>query len=76
LCAADTYVVKVQDCATVGGSYEDLITFTANGSALTSERQTAASGTINKFIRVLATRTGSAGNSFGYSVHYWQETIG
>ena len=75
-CAADTYVVKVQHCATVDGSYADLITFTANGSAITSERQTAASGTINKFIRVLATRTGSAGNSFGYTVHYWQATIG
>ena len=71
-CAADTYVVKVQDCATVDGSYDDLITFTADGSSVTSERQTAASGTINKFIRVLATRTGSAGNSFGYTVHYWQ----
>lgn len=75
-CAADTYVVKVQHCATVDGSYSDLLTFTANGSAITSERQTAASGTINKFVRVLATRTGSAGNSFGYSVHYWQATIG
>jgi hypothetical protein len=76
LCAADTYVVKVQHCATVDGVYADLMTFTANGSALISERQTAASGTINKFIRVLATRTGSAGNSFGYTVHYWQTTIG
>lgn len=75
-CAADTYVVKVQDCATVDGSYDDLITFSADGSAVTSERGTAASGTINKFIRVLATRTGSAGNSFGYTVHYWQTTIG
>src|SRR5574343_579443 len=50
--------------ATVYGSYADLLTFTANGSAVTSERQTAVSGTINKFIRVLATRTGSASNSF------------
>ena len=71
-CAADTYVVKVQHCTTVDGVYADLLTFSANGSAITSERQTAASGTVNQFIRVLATRTGSAGNSFGYSVHYWQ----
>jgi len=71
-CAADTYVVKVQDCATVDGSYNDLITFTANGSAITSERQTVASGTIDKFVRVLATRTGSAGNSFGFSVHFFE----
>ncbi|MFA6270273.1 MAG: hypothetical protein WC657_03635 [Candidatus Paceibacterota bacterium] len=71
-CAADTYVVKVQDCATVDGTYDDLITFSADGSAITSERQTLASGTINKFVRVLATRTGSAGNSFGFSVHFWE----
>lgn len=71
-CAADTYVVKVQDCATVDGVYSDLITFTADGSAITSERQTLASGTIDKFVRVLATRTGSAGNSFGFSVHFWE----
>lgn len=70
LCAADTYVVKIQDCATVDGSYDDLITFTADGSALTAERQTVASGTINKYLKVVATRTGSAGNSFGYSVHF------
>lgn len=71
-CAADTYVVKVQHSTTLGGAYADLLTFTANGSAVTSERQTAVSGTINQFIRVLATRTGSAGNNFGYSVHFWQ----
>lgn len=71
-CAADTYVVKIQHCTTIDGVYADLITFTANGSAITSERQTVASGTINQYVRVLATRTGSAGNSFGFTVHYWQ----
>lgn len=69
-CAADTYVVKIQHCATVDGSYADLITFTLNGSAIGAERITAASGTINKYLKVVATRTGSAGNSFGYSVHF------
>jgi hypothetical protein len=69
-CAADTYVVKVQHCATSGGVYADLVTFTANGSAITAERGTVASGTINKYRRVLATRTGTAGNTFGFSVHF------
>jgi hypothetical protein len=70
-CAADTYAVKVQHCATIGGVYSDLITFTANGSALTSERQTLASGVIQPYRRVLATRTGANNNPFGYSVHFW-----
>ena len=70
-CAADTYVVKVQHSTALGSGYADLITFTANGSAITSERQTVASGTINRYRRVIATRTGSAGNPFGYSVHFW-----
>ncbi len=71
-CAADTYVVKIQDCATSDGSYNDLITFTADGSAVLSERQTVASGTIDKYLKVVATRTGSAGDSFGFTVHYAQ----
>ena len=71
-CAADTYVVKIQHCATVGGIYDDLVTFTVDGSARTSERVTVASGTINKYLKVLATRTGSAGNAFGFSIHFWQ----
>jgi hypothetical protein len=68
--AADTYVVKVQH-STNDSTWVDLITFTANGSAITSERQAVASGTINRYRRVIATRTGSAGNPFGYSVHFW-----
>jgi len=71
-CAAYTYVVKIQDCATSDGSYNDLITFTADGSAVLSERQAVASGTIDKFLKVVATRTGSAGDSFGFTVHYAQ----
>ena len=71
-CAADRYEVKIQDCSTAGGAYSDLITFTADGSAVTSERQTVASGTIDKFMKVVATRTGSAGNPFGFTVHYCQ----
>jgi hypothetical protein len=72
--AADTYVVKVQH-STNNSTWADLITFTANGSALTSERQTVASGTINKYRRVIATRTGAAANPFGYSVHFWHRGV-
>jgi hypothetical protein len=68
--SADTYVVKVQH-STDNSTWADLITFTANGSAITSERQSVASGTVNKYRRVLATRTGAAANPFGYSVHFW-----
>ena len=70
-CAADTYVVKVQHSATLGGTYTDLITFTANGSAITSERQVIASSLIQPFRRVLATRAGAAANPFGFTVHFW-----
>lgn len=69
-CAADTYVVKIQHCATADGAYADLVTFTLTGAAVNAERVTVASGTINKYLKVVATRTGSAGNSFGYSVHF------
>jgi hypothetical protein len=69
-CAADTYVVKIQHSAN-NSTWADLITFTADGSAILAERQTLASGTINRYRRVLATRTGAAGNSFGLTVTFW-----
>lgn len=69
--AADTYVVKVQHSTTLGSGYADLITFTANGATRTVERQVVASGTVNPYRRVIATRMGSAGNSFGFSVHFY-----
>lgn len=66
----DTYVVKIQHSTTLGSGYSDLITFVANGTSVTSERIAVASGTINRYRRVLATRTGSAGDTFGFSVHF------
>lgn len=69
--STDTYVVKIQHSTTLGSGYADLITFTLNGTARNSEKVTAASGTINRYRRVLATRTGSAGDSFGYTVTFW-----
>jgi hypothetical protein len=69
-CAADTYVVKVQHSNTLGSGYSDLIQFSANGSAVLAEHQDVASGTIHQYRRVLATRTGSAGNPFGFTVTF------
>ena len=68
--AADTYVIKVQHSVD-NSSWADLITFSANGSARTVERQTVASGTIRRYRRVLATRTGSAGNTLGFTVVFY-----
>jgi hypothetical protein len=68
----DTYVVKIQHSASLGSGYADLITFTLNGTALGSERVAVASGTVNRYRRVVATRTGAAGDSFGFSVHFWR----
>ncbi len=68
--AADTYVIKIQHSAD-DNTYADLITFTANGSAITSERQVVASGTVNKYRRVVATRTGAAGNTLAFTIHFW-----
>ena len=70
--STDTYVVKIQHSASLGSGYSDLITFTLNGTALGSERVTVASGTVNKYRRILATRTGAAGDTFGFSVHFWR----
>lgn len=70
-CAADTYQVKIRHCATAGGTYADLITFTLNGSAVGSEHVTAASTTIQPWWRIEATRTGAAGNTFGFTVSFW-----
>ena len=68
--STDTYVVKIQHSTVLGSGYADLITFTANGTSITSERVAVASGTINRYRRILATRTGAGAQSFGFSVHF------
>lgn len=68
--ATDTYVIKVQHSTLLNSEYADLITFTLNGSSLTSERIAVASGTINRYRRVVATCTGSNGESLGYTVTF------
>ena len=67
--STDTYVIKIQHSAN-DSTWADLVTFTINGTSLTSERIAVASGTVNKYRRVVATRTGSAGDTLGYSVHF------
>lgn len=70
----DTYEVKVQD-STNDVDWDDLITFSADGSALLSERQEVASGTLNKYRRVVATRTGAVGDAFSFTVHFWRDPV-
>ena len=66
----DTYVVKIQHSPD-NSTWADLITFVSNGTSVTAERIANASGTVNKYRRVLATRTGSAGDSFGFTIHFF-----
>jgi hypothetical protein len=68
--ATDTYVVKVEHSSD-NVNWADLVTFTMNGTALGAEVVKVASGTVNKYRRALATRTGVAGDTFGYSVFFW-----
>ena len=69
-CAADTYAIKIQDSPD-NSTWADLVTFTLNGSAIGAETVKVASGTVDKYRRVLATRTGSAGNTLSFSVFFW-----
>ena len=68
--ATDTYVVKIQD-STDNVNWDDLITFTLDGRVLGSERVAVASGALEPYRRVIATRTGAAGDTFGFTVHFW-----
>lgn len=68
--STDTYAVVIQH-STDNNTWADLVTFTLNGTALGAEVVKVASGTVNKYRRALATRTGAAGDTFGYSVFFW-----
>lgn len=50
-----TWAFKVQH-STDGSAWSDLISFSANGSAITAE-QGASTGTVNQYLRFVATRT-------------------
>lgn len=70
-CAADTYAVKIEH-STNNVAWSTLATFTANGSAVTSEIIEVASGALKQYRRVVATRAGAAANPFGFSVFFWR----
>jgi hypothetical protein len=67
--ASDTYEIKVEGSATGAFSGEEstIATFTLDASTLGSERQ-AISGTIPRYTRWKATRTGSAGDTVEIAV--------
>ena len=56
-----TWTFKVQH-STDDSGWADLLTFTANGSAITAERQSAAT-LVNRFVRFQGTRVGGAGTT-------------
>jgi hypothetical protein len=68
--ASDTYSIIVEGSTTgaFGGEQTTLATFTLNASALGSERIDIA-GTIPRYTRWKATRTGSAGNTVKIAVN-------
>ena len=69
-CATDTYAVKIQHSVDGSTSWSDLVTFTLTGAAINSERVAVESGTLRAYRRIVATRTGSAAESFGFSVFF------
>lgn len=71
--ATDTYVVKIQHSSDNSTSWTDLVTFTLNGTARNSEIVAGATTTLKQYRRILATRTGAAGDSFGFSVFFWRQ---
>jgi hypothetical protein len=64
--ATDTYEVKIQDSPD-DSTWADLGTFTLDGSARGSER-IAVTGTVDRYLRAVATRTGAAADSFKLAV--------
>jgi hypothetical protein len=67
-------VVEIQE-STDDITYATLITFTLNGQTLDSERVERASANLEPYRRVVATRTGAAAESFGFTVHFWHEGV-
>jgi len=67
--ASDTYTIIIEGSATgsFGGEETTLATFTADASALASERL-SISGTIPRHVRWKATRTGSSGDTVEIAV--------
>jgi len=72
-CATDTYAIVVQHSSDGSTSWSTIMTFAATGAAVTSERQTFAAAALKRYRRYLATRTGAAGNTLGFTVHFWRD---
>lgn len=68
---ADTYAFKIMD-STDDITYADLVSFTLNGSAIGSERVVVASGTVDKYRKIVATRTGTAATPVGFTIIFWR----
>ena len=68
--ASDTYTIVVEGSTTgaFAGEQTTLVTFALNASALGSERK-AIAGTIPRYTRFKATRSGSAGNTVKIAVN-------
>ena len=64
--ATDTYSIVIEDSPN-GSSWATYITFTADGSTRTSERKIDATS-LDQHWRVVVTRTGSAGEDFGFAI--------
>jgi hypothetical protein len=69
--SADSYAIVIQHSTALGSGYTDLVTFTLNGQSQTSEMVKVASGSIFRYRRAVAIRTGSAGETLGYTVSFW-----
>lgn len=63
--ATDTYSIALQH-STNGSAWTTANTFAINGSAIAAERLTGTA--LNQYRRIVATRTGSAGNALGLTI--------
>lgn len=69
--ASDTYTITVEGSSTgaFGGEQTTIVTFTLNASSLGSQRL-GVTGTIPRYLRWRAVRTGSAGNTVRIAVSF------
>jgi len=71
--ASDTYVVTVEHSSNGTTGWSTIMTFAADGKTLTSERQEFAAAALKRYRRFVATRTGAAADTFGFTVHFWRD---
>lgn len=64
--ATDSYSIKIQD-STNGSTWADYITFAGTGQSRTTERVVETTQ-LERYRRALVTRTGTAGDSFGFAI--------